>query len=193
MIGIQKYCKTVALAAVISGGLGAFATLGQAHDSQSALQNAQQELKNDGYYKGTVNGVDGPATRSAIRRYQKDNNLKATGRLDRETQKQLGIKGHDADDRSRANTADRNSADRNSADRSTAEADRYQQGAIAPSHEAVMAAQRRLHEKGFYKGNFDGRMGPETQAALREFQKNSNLNVTGKLDEATLSRLGVSK
>lgn len=188
MIGIQKYCKTVALAAVISGGLGAFATLGQAHDSQSALQSAQQELKNDGYYKGTANGVDGPATRSAIRRYQKDNNLKATGRLDRETQKQLGIKGHDADDRRRANTADRSSADR-----SAAEADRYQQGAVAPSHEAVMAAQRRLHDKGFYKGNFDGRMGPETQAALREFQKNSNLNVTGKLDEATLSRLGVSK
>ena len=184
MIGIQKYCKTVALAAVISGGLGVFATVGQAHDSsQSALQSAQQELKNDGYYKGTVNGVDGPATRSAIRRYQKDNNLKATGRLDRETQKQLGIKGHDADDRSRANTADR----------STAEADRYQQGAIAPSHEAVMAAQRRLHDKGFYKGNYDGRMGPETQSAIREFQKNSNLNVTGKLDEGTLSRLGVSK
>ena len=130
MIGIQKYCKTVALAAVISGGLGGFATLAQAHHrSSSDLQNAQQELRNDGYYKGPVDGVDGPATRSAIRHYQRDKNLKETGRLDRATKKDLGVSRHDADDRSRANTADR----------STAEADRYQQCAIAPSHEAVMA------------------------------------------------------
>jgi peptidoglycan hydrolase-like protein with peptidoglycan-binding domain len=36
-------------------------------------------------------------------------------------------------------------------------------------------------------------MTPETQAAIREYQKNSNLNVTGQLDQATLSSLGVSK
>src|SRR5579884_2163768 len=190
MIGIQKYCKTVALAAVISGGLGGFATVAQAHGhSHSALRNAQQELANEGYYKGNVDGVDGPATRSAIRRYQQDKNLKVTGRLDRATKKDLGLKGHDADDR-RREAANRSA---NTADRIAGEADRYKHGALAPSHEAIVAAQRRLHDKGFYKGNFDGRMGPETQAAIREYQKNSNLNVTGKLDEGTLSRLGVSK
>jgi len=190
MIRIQRYCKTVALSAVISGGLGAFAIIGQAHDrSQSALQNAQQQLRDDGYYKGSVDGVDGPATRSAIRRYQKENNLDVTGRLDRETQKQLGVKGHDADDR-RRDADDRRSG---TADRSVREADRDQRGTIAPSNEAITAAQRRLHDKGFYKGNFDGRLGPETQSAIREYQKNSNLNETGRLDQATLSRLGVSK
>lgn len=192
MIGIQKYCKTVALVATISGGLGCFATLAQAHHrSSSDLQNAQQQLRDDGYYKGAVDGVDGPATRSAIRRYQRDKNLKETGRLDRATKKDLGVSGHDADDRRReAASADRREG---TADRIAGEADRYQHGAIAPSTEAISAAQRRLHDKGFYKGNFDGRMGPETQAAIREYQRNSNLNVTGKLDQATLSRLGVSK
>lgn len=191
MIGIQKYCKTVALAAVISGGLGGFATLGQAHDrSQSTLQSAQQLLKDEGYYKGSVDGIDGPATRSAIRHYQREKNLKETGRLDRATQKDLGLRGHDADDR-RRDADDRSRA--NTADRSAAEADRYQRGAVAPSSEAITAAQRRLHDKGFYKGDYDGRLGPETQAAVREYQENSNLNVTGRLDQATLSRLGVSK
>jgi len=183
MIGIQKYCKTVALAAVISGGLGGFATLAQAHHhSDSALQSAQQQLKDDGYYRGDVDGVDGPATRSAIRHYQKDKNLAVTGQLDRDTQKDLGLRGHDAHDRRTG-----------AADRAAGEADRYQHGAIAPSSEAITAAQRRLHDKGFYKGNYDGRLGPETQAAIREYQKNGNLNVTGRLDQATLSRLGVSK
>ncbi|HEY1240412.1 MAG TPA: peptidoglycan-binding domain-containing protein [Bryobacteraceae bacterium] len=188
MIGIQKYCKTVALAAVISGGLGGFATLAQAHGhSQSTLRDAQHKLKNEGYYKGDVDGVDGPQTRSAIRRYQRDKNLAVNGQLDRETRKDLHLSRRDADDR-RAGDADR----------SVREADRYavrdQRGvAVAPSGQAITAAQRRLHDKGFYKGNFDGRLGPETQAAIREYQKNGNLNVTGRLDQATLSRLGVSK
>jgi hypothetical protein len=59
--------------------------------------------------------------------------------------------------------------------------------------EVVSAAQRSLKQKGFYKGNIDGNVGPETRAAIREYQKNSNLNVTGRLDEATLSSLGVAK
>jgi peptidoglycan hydrolase-like protein with peptidoglycan-binding domain len=36
-------------------------------------------------------------------------------------------------------------------------------------------------------------MNDETQAAVREFQKNSNLSVTGQLDQETLNSLGVSK
>ncbi|HJT87933.1 MAG TPA: peptidoglycan-binding domain-containing protein [Bryobacteraceae bacterium] len=63
----------------------------------------------------------------------------------------------------------------------------------APVSATVTAAQRSLKQKGFYKGNLDGDMGPETRAAVREYQKNSNLNVTGRLDQATLSSLGVSK
>lgn len=199
MIGIHKYCKNVALSALVAGGLIGFTPALQAHGhSQSAIRNAQEQLKSDGYYNGVVDGADGPSTQAAIRRYQRDHNLKVNGRLDRKTRKELGVKGHDSDDEARRAARESNrttaEADRSTgeADRSTTEADRSQPGS-APSSATVSAAQRRLSAKGFYKGDVDGNYGPETRAALREYQKNSNLNVTGRLDQATLSKLGVSK
>jgi peptidoglycan hydrolase-like protein with peptidoglycan-binding domain len=207
MIGIDKYCKNVALSVLVAGGLMGFAPALQAHGhAQNTVRSAQEQLKTDGYYKGDVDGIDGPSTQSAIRQYQRDNNLKVNGKLDRQTRKSLGVKG-DTDDQAEANReateANRRATETNrstseadrsvgDANRSTSEADRYQPGA-APSSATVTAAQRRLSAKGFYKGDFDGNYGPETRAAIREYQKNSNLNVTGRLDQATLNSLGVSK
>jgi peptidoglycan hydrolase-like protein with peptidoglycan-binding domain len=37
----------------------------------------------------------------------------------------------------------------------------------------------------------DGKMGPKTHAAIRDFQKSNNLKVTGKLDSATQKALGI--
>jgi peptidoglycan hydrolase-like protein with peptidoglycan-binding domain len=39
--------------------------------------------------------------------------------------------------------------------------------------------------------NVDGHMGPKTAAALKAFQKQHKLKVTGKADGATLKALGV--
>ncbi|MGE5647110.1 MAG: peptidoglycan-binding domain-containing protein [Acidobacteriota bacterium] len=55
-----------------------------ASDSDSVRQ-AQTLLKNQGYYAGNVDGISGPQTRAAVRKYQKDHNLKTTGRLDSAT------------------------------------------------------------------------------------------------------------
>lgn len=55
------------------------------------MRDAQQKLAQDGYYNGKVNGMMNEGTRSAIRQYQKDNNLPATGHLNRETAKSMGI------------------------------------------------------------------------------------------------------
>jgi len=49
-----------------------------------------------------------------------------------------------------------------------------------------------LHDKGYYSGNVDGLMGVETRAALREYQKAEELEVTtGRLDPETAGKLGV--
>ncbi|HTX33611.1 MAG TPA: peptidoglycan-binding domain-containing protein [Bryobacteraceae bacterium] len=179
---------------VIAGGMAGFASVAQARGmSQTEVRNAQQQLKNDGYYNGTVDGVDGPMTHAAIRKYQTDNNLTVNGRLDMATCKQLGIQNGPQASNTVANEA--NSSNANQANSSkVGEANQSENGTINnPSAATVRAAQRSLREKGFYKGNLNGAMGSETQAAIREFQKNSNLNVTGQLDQATLSNLGVSK
>jgi peptidoglycan hydrolase-like protein with peptidoglycan-binding domain len=45
--------------------------------------------------------------------------------------------------------------------------------------------QQRLNELGFDAGHVDGFWGPNTQAAIRNFQDSRGLNVTGRIDEKT--------
>jgi peptidoglycan hydrolase-like protein with peptidoglycan-binding domain len=53
----------------------------------------------------------------------------------------------------------------------------------------VRAAQQALRDKGFDAGPADGKMGPKTTAALKEFQQKNNLTVTGTLDAETRDHL----
>jgi peptidoglycan hydrolase-like protein with peptidoglycan-binding domain len=45
----------------------------------------------------------------------------------------------------------------------------------------IKAAQRGLFELGYYEASVDGVVGPKTKAAIRAFQKDSNLQITGDL------------
>ena len=52
---------------------------------QEALRRAQQALKEQGHYNGTVDGQFGPQTRRAIEAFQRQQNLKVTGLPDQLT------------------------------------------------------------------------------------------------------------
>ncbi len=58
-----------------------------------------------------------------------------------------------------------------------------------PSASDVQAAQEALKAKGIDPGPVDGVMGPKTQAAVSDFQRQEGLKVTGQLDRATRTRL----
>jgi peptidoglycan hydrolase-like protein with peptidoglycan-binding domain len=60
--------------------------------SSEEIQQAQQALKDKGFDPGAVDGVDGPKTRSAIRAYQKQQNLAPDGRLGPQTLDTLGVR-----------------------------------------------------------------------------------------------------
>ena len=53
----------------------------------------------------------------------------------------------------------------------------------------IREAQQALKDKGFDPGPIDGRLGPQTKAALSEYQTKENLKVTGRLDSQTKKRL----
>ena len=61
----------------------------------------------------------------------------------------------------------------------------------AASDATVEAVQRALNERGFDAGAIDGAMGSRTAAALRRFQRSVGLPVTGRIDEATRTALGL--
>jgi len=59
--------------------------------ADSAVQSAQQKLKDGGFYYGEINGQKDADTTAAIRRYQIRNGLQITGDLNTETLRSLGI------------------------------------------------------------------------------------------------------
>lgn len=59
--------------------------------------------------------------------------------------------------------------------------------------QTVRQAQKALNDRGFRTGGVDGHMGPQTQAALVNFQRAEKLQPTGKLDRQTIAALGLNK
>lgn len=55
----------------------------------------------------------------------------------------------------------------------------------------VDSAQKRLTDIGYNPGVVDGIWGKKTENALKKFQRDKGLSVTGNLDEATKKKLGV--
>jgi peptidoglycan hydrolase-like protein with peptidoglycan-binding domain len=62
---------------------------------------------------------------------------------------------------------------------------------IRVTPDVVRAAQKKLSTEGYDSGTPDGKIGPATRAAIRKYQTDKNLKVTGQLDESTLSHLDV--
>jgi peptidoglycan hydrolase-like protein with peptidoglycan-binding domain len=131
----------------------------------ATLRKAQETLNARGFKAGTPNGVLGESTRTALRAFQKSENLQVTGRLNPRTLAALGI-----DD----NTASAGSS-----------------RAAEASSATIRDVQRKLTERGYRPGTADGVMGRATRSALMEFQRAENLPVTGQVNRQTLAALGV--
>jgi peptidoglycan hydrolase-like protein with peptidoglycan-binding domain len=56
---------------------------------------------------------------------------------------------------------------------------------------AVQGVQERLRSAGAYNGAVDGVWGPDSAAALQQFQSSHQLQVTGQLNQATAQSLGL--
>lgn len=72
--------------------------------------------------------------------------------------------------------------------------DRQAQNAIDPSHlsgQQIRRIQTALDREGFNVKRVDGKWGPETEAALKNFQRKQDLQGHGRLNQQTLGALGV--
>ena len=123
---------------------------------------AQQRLKDRGYYSGPVDGVLGPNTEAAVRVYQRDKGLSVNGRLDSPTLAAI------------------------MSDTTTAAVRTVPSWATTID---VRSAQKELKDRGYYSGPIDGVIGAATQSALRAYQRDRGLKVTGRLDSSTIRSL----
>ncbi len=60
-------------------------------EPRQVMLRVQRELRRDGYYRGALDGLIGPQTRAALARFQRDNGLYVTRRIDGPTLAALGV------------------------------------------------------------------------------------------------------
>ncbi|HIQ70598.1 MAG TPA: peptidoglycan-binding protein [Candidatus Onthenecus intestinigallinarum] len=133
-------------------------------DRGSAVTRLQQRLRELGYYTISVDGIYGVGTQSAVRAFQRINNLTQTGTADSYTQEVLFSAA---------------ALPVNSYTTSYVHLERGDRGS------AVTRLQSRLAALGYYSGSLDGIYGSATQSAVRRFQSRNGIYATGEADVNT--------
>jgi peptidoglycan hydrolase-like protein with peptidoglycan-binding domain len=60
---------------------------------QASVKQVQEKLSEQGYDVGPVDGIFGPKTQQALRKFQEDKGVQPTGQIDQQTMAALGIQG----------------------------------------------------------------------------------------------------
>ena len=60
-----------------------------------------------------------------------------------------------------------------------------------PPDQVIVNVQTELQDQGYYTGDVDGQLGPQTRDALAAYQSDHNLEVTSAVDEPTVESLGL--
>jgi peptidoglycan hydrolase-like protein with peptidoglycan-binding domain len=91
----MRFAKFVAIVMALSLCLPALTWArgesAQSQTGQADVRQAQERLKELGYYEGAIDGIYGPKTAEAMREYQRAQGLPVTGTLDQETAQALQI------------------------------------------------------------------------------------------------------
>ncbi|MFL6211850.1 MAG: peptidoglycan-binding protein [Pyrinomonadaceae bacterium] len=56
----------------------------------------------------------------------------------------------------------------------------------------ITQAQNLLKQRGFYSGEADGKLNPDTRAGLKKYQEAEGLKVTGTLNAVTLQKMSIA-
>jgi len=89
--GVAEGSKAAAKGVAKAGSAVAGVFSGDQEENNKILA-AQRSLQAEGYYSGPLDGIIGPKTRSGLREFQQDQELQATGKLDDDTAKRLGLR-----------------------------------------------------------------------------------------------------
>lgn len=138
-------------------------------DQGDKVKTVQNKLKKLGYYSKSVDGDYGSGTEEAVKAFQKNNGLKVTGKVNSTTLNKLC------------------SSDAKKA----GESDKKENDTCSPGDtgDTVKKLQKKLKNLGYYSKAIDGDYGKGTQEAVKAFQKNNGLKVTGKANSSTVSKL----
>lgn len=126
-----------------------------------AVRGVQSGLAELGYYRGPIDGIDGPETQQAILRYQGDRGLQRDGMIDDQL---VGSINGDLS----ARTYSSNEASQN---------------------QRVGRVQSALSRLGYYDGRIDGQLDRDTRQAIVSYRRERGLQVTDQIDRQLVESL----
>lgn len=147
----------------------------------------QEKLKAEGFYEGEVDGILGPKSQQALMKFQESKGLTASGKLDNQTASALGIEISDVQPVRGEEPAATPKDDTEVTDETEIET----QAGTTLDKETIRQVEEALKTKNLFTGKVDGVIEADTTNAIRRFQSENGITVTGRLDVQTLNALGV--
>jgi len=130
------------------------------------VEAVQRELAQSGFYTGPVDGLDGRRTRTSIAAYQKANGLNPTGEASQDLIDHIRL--------TREIVAASGMTD---------------EAGLPQRSDPIRRVQTALAELGYLPGTIDGFLGEQTRDAIRQFERDRGLPVTGDVTEALVAEL----
>lgn len=132
----------------------------------SAIAEMQEKLQEAGCLEGTADGVYGTDTYEAVRKYQMDRGIPVSGAIDEMTYSSLMEQEGEADSQRSYGPYV------------------YARGDHGAEIETL---QKKLQSMGYLDDIADGIYGENTEEAVRKFQKEHGLSVSGSMDQKTIN------
>jgi peptidoglycan hydrolase-like protein with peptidoglycan-binding domain len=130
------------------------------------VEEVQRQLIQTGFYAGPVDGLPGKRTKLAIAGYQKANGLEANGVASQELIDHIRLTREILAASGATDTA-----------------------GLPQRADPIRRVQTGLAELGYLPGSIDGFLGGQTRDAIRQFERDRGLPVTGDVTEALLAEL----
>lgn len=141
------------------------------------IADIQRELARRGFYDGAADGVFGPKTNAAMRDFEQASGLRP------------GAEPNDVFLRALTRSPAKAGPQRTAAAQPAA-SDPIGE-LIAPSSKRIFAVQRALTDYGYGQFKPNGTFGPETKAAIEQFERARKLPVTGQISPKLMRELAI--
>lgn len=151
------------------------------------IKEVQEVLKEAGFEPGGFDGMMGQQTRRAIKEFQKAKGLRPTGTIDSTTY--LALNREKEMIRSTSQTATKEEKIKPQDIKKKAEIQDEIMSYRLKSKDRIKQIQIALKKAGFYKGEIDGKVGPQTRRAIIAFQKSQKLKPDGIVGSKTWEEL----
>ena len=151
--------------------------------TKDQIHQVQIMFREKGTYTGGEDGKYDKDLRSAIKDFQEANGLKKSGSLNRATLEKMNIVLTDKQREIPVDPSDFAGADDDKP--------KTRKKAFRPTKAQITEAQTKLKGSGGYNGEADGKYNDDFRASLKTYQESNDLDKTGKLDEATLVKMGI--